>query len=128
MNPHLRFGLLILGLAGVCAVVLLLRREPAIAGDSTRQFDLLLGVLGAAAAAVVVTYVFALRRRAAVAVAHAETVDAGEPAAPRGLSIERLLGRRIGRVVGILLLGVTGLAVLFLVGLLGYVLYLTLLG
>jgi hypothetical protein len=38
------------------------------------------------------------------------------------------LGRRVGRVVGILLLGVTGLVVLFLVGLLGYVLYLTLLG
>jgi hypothetical protein len=128
MNPHLRFGLLILGLAGVCAVVLLLRREPAIAGDSTRQYDVLLAVLSAAAAAAAVTYVLALRRRAAVAVAQADTADASEPAAPRGLSIERLLGRRVGRVVGILLLGVTGLVVLFLVGLLGYVLYLTLLG
>jgi hypothetical protein len=128
MNPHLRFALLILGLLGVAAIVLMLRHELAVAGDDTLRFDILLGVLGLGAVGAGVSYVLALRRRAAVAAARAGAADGDEPAAPQGLSLERFLGRRIGRAVGFALLGVIGLVVLFLVGLLGYFLYLALSG
>lgn len=127
MNPHLRSGVLFLVLVGVCAVVLMLRHEAAVPGDSTTQFDILLGVLGAAAVAVVVTYVLALKRRGAAAARQTDADEAEAPAPARGLSIERILGPRIGRTVGFILFGAIGLVVLFLVGLLGYLLYLAVL-
>jgi hypothetical protein len=137
MNPHLRFAVLVVGLAGLGVVIWLLRFEKWVHADPTTTYDRLLVVLGVGLVAVVVSYVLTLRRRAAVkrGAVGAETPGGETPAgevvageAQRGgvLGIERLIGRKAGRLLNIILLVLVGLAALFLVGLLGYIGYLQL--
>jgi len=127
MGVHLRFGLLGVLLVGVAIIVLLLRSEPASVGESTQYYDLLLGGLGLALLAAVAGYVLALRRRWRLAVlCAAGGGDAPAATAELKEGIERLIGKRVGRVVNIVIFVAIALVVLFLVALLGYFLFIAL--
>ena len=141
MNPHLRFAVLVVGLVGLAAIIWMLRFELKVHEDPTTVYDRLLIILGLGLIASAVSYVLTLRRRAALAkhgagggdAAVGETPDdetpdeeaaAGEPKLGGVLGIERLIGKKAGRLLNIVLLVVVGLAAVFLVGLLGYIAYL----
>jgi len=127
MNSHLRCALLVAALVGVGVVLWLLRHVPAVRGDSTLRYDILLGVLGAGIVATVVSYVLTLRRKA-VAAPEGETSETAETESTprRALLVERLLGKKGGRVFSIVLLSVIGVAVLFLVAVIGYIVFFSL--
>ncbi|MBN1918956.1 MAG: hypothetical protein JW889_13700 [Verrucomicrobia bacterium] len=127
MGLHVRFGLVGVLLAGAAIVVLLLRAEPASIHESTAHWDRLLIVLGVVLLAAAAGYVLALRRRRIVA---ARTAGDAEETAVSSFDlkegIERLIGKRAGRIVNVILLVLVGLVVLALVGFLGYILYVVL--
>jgi hypothetical protein len=150
MNPHLRSALLLVGLVGLAVVIWLLRYEKWVHDDPTALYDRLLIVLGVAFVAAVVSYVLTLRRKATPdrgesadapsgdattgdETADSETPDSETPEseAPAGagrrareIGIERLVGKKAGRIVNIVLLALVGVVVVFLIGFLGYILYL----
>lgn len=146
MNPHLRFAVLVVGLAGLAVIIWMLRFELKVHDDPTAVYDRLLVILGLGLVATVVSYVLTLRRGWAAAkrgaggsdAAVGETPDdetpsdetpgeeaaAGEAQGGLALGIERLIGKKAGRLLNIILLVLVGLAAVFLVGLLGYIAYL----
>jgi hypothetical protein len=119
MNVHARFVLLVVGIAALAGLVMLLRAEAVTPQQSKPEFDVFLVLLGAGLIGVIISYIRALRAARALA---AEGQVTG--AQPPGASVtERLLGRRRSRVLDLVVFVVLGLVVLFLIGLLAYMLY-----
>lgn len=123
MNIHVKFALLVVGLVALALLVLLLRVENALRHESPLMLDIFLGVLAAGFVGATVSYVGALRRRPVAAAGEGPAGEApgGER---RAVGLERLLGRKRGRLVGIVLLSVVGVAVLCAIVLVAYMLYL----
>ncbi len=133
MNIHVKFVLLVVGLVALAVLVVLLRADTEARGESPLMLDIFLGVLAAGFAGATVSYVMLLRRRPTTAAGEAAAGEelAGEASAGeapggerRAAGLERLLGRKRGRLLGIVLLSVMGVAVLFAVVLVAYMLYL----
>jgi len=123
MNIHVKFVLLVVGLVALAVLVVLLRADTEARGESPLMLDIFLGVLAAGFAGATVSYAMLLRRRPTTA-AGEEPAGEAPGGEQRATGLERLLGRKRGRLLGIVLLSVMGVAVLFAVVLVAYMLYL----
>jgi hypothetical protein len=123
MNLHVKFVILVVGIVALAGLVMLLRTDAVMRRDSTLTFDAFFVLLGAGLIGVIFSYVRARRRGVALA-ADGQSAGAGPARAP---AIERLLGKKRSRIVDLVVLGLISVAVLFLVVLFAYMLYLHLL-